>query len=61
MIQCLYMPPPNWHIIDDIALNKNRKKAKEDFQLRLLANLFLGWYVQRQTIDSFLHRIPMMA
>ena len=31
MIQCLYMPPPNWHIIDDIALNKNRKQAKEDF------------------------------
>ena len=31
MIQCLYMPPPNWHIIDDIALNKDRGKAKEDF------------------------------
>ena len=25
------MPPPNWHIIDDIALNKDRGKAKEDF------------------------------
>ena len=31
MIQCLYMPPPNWHIIDDIVLNKSRDKAKEDF------------------------------
>ena len=31
MIQCLYMPPPNWHIIDDIALNKNRAQAKTDF------------------------------
>ena len=31
MIQCLYMPPPNWHIIDEIALQKDQKKAKEDF------------------------------
>ena len=44
----------------EIQLLSQLKKAIEDFQLRF-ANLFLGLYVQRQTIDSFLHRIPMMA